>query len=47
LPAARHQPAECLHDVFERLPTAKTPEEKFLTPTAWLQAKRNAARQSA
>jgi transposase len=40
-------PAEYLHDIFERLPKAKTSEVKSLTPAAWLQAKRNAARPSA
>ena len=39
-------PAEYLQDVFERLPKAKTSEIKSLTPSAWLKAKRNAARQS-
>jgi len=33
-------PAEYLHDVFERLPKAKTSEVKSLTPAAWAKAKR-------
>jgi transposase len=40
-------PAEYLQDIFERLPKAKTSEVKSLTPAAWLNAKRNAARRSA
>lgn len=40
-------PAEYLHDVFERLPKAKTSEVKSLTPAAWAKARRNAARQPA
>jgi transposase len=40
-------PAEYLHDVFERLPKAKTSEVKSLTPAAWAKARRNAVRQPA
>jgi transposase len=40
-------PAEYLHDVFERLPKAKTSEVKSLTPAAWAKTKRAAARQAA
>jgi transposase len=40
-------PAEYLHDVFERLPKAKTSEVKSLTPAAWAKARRNAGRPSA
>jgi transposase len=40
-------PAEYLQAIFERLPQARTSEIKSLTPAAWLQAKRNARRQSA
>lgn len=39
-------PAEYLHDIFERLPKAKTSEIKSLTPAAWAKARRNAARPS-
>ncbi len=39
-------PAEYLHDVFERLPKAKTSEVPALTPAARDKAKRAAARQS-
>ena len=39
-------PAEYLHDVFERLPKAKTSEVKSLTPAAWAKARRNGARPS-
>lgn len=37
-------PAEYLHDVFERLPKAKTSEVKSLTPAAWAQARRTRPR---
>ena len=37
-------PDEYLRDLFERLPKAKTPEVKSLTPAAWARTKRNAAR---
>ena len=33
-------PAEYLHDVFERLPKAKTSEVQTLTPAAWAKARR-------
>jgi len=33
-------PAEYLHDVFERLPKAKSSEVKTLTPSAWAKASR-------
>jgi hypothetical protein len=39
-------PAEYLQDVFERLPKAKTSDVPALTPAAWAEAKRKAARQS-
>ena len=35
------------HDIFERLPKAKTSEIKALTPAAWLKARHAATRQSA
>ncbi len=37
-------PAEYLHDVFERLPKAKTSEVKSLTPAAWAKARHLAKR---
>jgi hypothetical protein len=40
-------PAEYLQDVFERLPKAKTSDVPALTPAAWAEAKRKAARQMA
>lgn len=40
-------PAECLQDIFERLPNAKTSEPKSLTHAAWAKAKRAAGAQAA
>jgi hypothetical protein len=40
-------PAEYLHNVFERLPKAKTSDLKSLTPAAWAKAKRAQLRSGA
>jgi hypothetical protein len=40
-------PAQYLHDIFERLPKAKTSEVKSLTPSAWAKTKRAQLRSGA
>lgn len=40
-------PAQYLHDIFQRLPKAKTSDLKSLTPSAWAKAKRAHSRSDA